>query len=81
MTKIIKSWRQILATYLQKTEKETVIKDKKFLILNLIQENLTTEESINLYNTISEMFIDKMKNRLEEVSLEKDVLSVFLNQK
>lgn len=80
MTKIIKSWRQILATYLQKTEKETVIKDKKFLILNLIQENLTTEESINLYNTISEMFIDKMKNRLEEVSLEKDVLSVFLNQ-
>jgi len=80
MTKVIKSWRQRLADYLQKSEKETKIKDKKQLILNLLQENLTTEESINLFNTVSELFTNKMKDRLEEVSLEKDALTVFLSR-
>lgn len=79
MTKVIKSWRQRLADYLQNSEKETVIKDKRILMLNLLQENLTTEESINLYNEVSELFVSRMQSRLEEVSLEKDVLSVFLS--
>lgn len=77
--KLVKTWRERLADYLKKSEKETVIKDKKVLVLNLLQENLTTEESIDLYNNISELFISKMKERLQEVSLEKDVLSVFLS--
>lgn len=79
MTKVVKTWRERLANWLQKSEKETKIKDKKVLILNLLQENLTTEESIDLYNCISELFINKMQSRLEDVSKEKDVLSVFLS--
>jgi len=79
MTKVVKTWRTRVANWLQKSEKETVIKDKRVLILNLLQENLTTEESINLYNEVSELFVSKMQSRLEEVSLEKDVLSVFLS--
>jgi len=79
MTKI-KNWRIRLAEFLQKTEKEEVFKDKKTLIMNLLQKDLSIEESVNLFSSVSIVFAEKMTEQLEKVSREKDVLEKFLNK-
>ena len=79
MTKI-KSWRSKIANYLQKTEKETEFKDKKTLIMNLLQKDLSIEESVELFSSVSNVFAEKMTEQLEKVSREKDVLEEFLNK-
>ena len=59
MTKVIKSWRERLLNYLQKSEKETKARDKKILILNLLKDNLTTEESVDYLVTYQKYSILK----------------------
>ena len=78
MTKI-KNWRIRLAEFLQKTEKEEVFKDKKTLIMNLLQNDLSIEESVELFSSVSNVFAEKMTEQLEKVSREKSVLEEFLN--
>lgn len=80
MTKVIKSWKQRLAEYLQKSEKETEFKDKKTLIMSLLQKDLSIEESVNLFSSVSIVFAEKMREQLEKVSREKEVLEQFLNK-
>jgi hypothetical protein len=80
MTKCLKSWRIRLANYLQKTEKETEFKDKKTLIMSLLKKDLSIEESVNLFSSVSSVFVGKMKEQLEKVSREKEVLEQFLNK-
>lgn len=80
MTKHLQSWRIRLANYLQTTEKETEFKDKKTLIMSLLQKELSIEESVNLFSSVSVVFAEKMKEQLEKVSREKEVLEQFLNK-
>ena len=80
MTKKIYGWRMRLANYLQRTEKETEFKDKKTLIMSLLQKDLSIEESVNLFSSVSVVFAEKMKEHLEKVSREKKVLEQFLNK-
>lgn len=80
MTKHIQSWRIRLANYLQKSEKETEFKDKKTLIMSLLQKDLSIEESVNLFSSVSIVFAEKMREQLEKISREKEVLEQFLNQ-
>jgi len=81
MTKVIKSWRERLLNYLQKSEKETKARDKKILILNLLKDNLTTEESVDLFSKVSEIFYTQMSIRLNDIDKEKSVLNQFFNVK
>lgn len=80
MTKHLQSWRIRLANYLQRSEKETEFKDKKTLIMSLLQKELSIEESVNLFSSVSVVFAEKMKEQLEKVSREKEVLEQFLNK-
>jgi hypothetical protein len=82
MTKQLKNWKLRLILWLEnRREKElkTEIERNKETILYNLLENKSTEQSINLFNNVSEVFIIKMKERYEKVSLEKDVLEEFLS--
>ena len=82
MTKVLKNWKLRLILWLEnRREKElkTEIERNKETILYNLLENKSTEQSIMLFNNVSEVFIIKMKERYEKVSLEKDVLEEFLS--
>ena len=82
MTKVVKNWKLRLILWLEnRREKElkTEIERNKETILYNLLENKSTEQSIILFNNVSEVFISKMKERYEKVSLEKDVLEEFLS--
>ena len=82
MTKVVKNWKLRLILWLEnRREKElkTEIERNKETILYNLLENKSTEQSIILFNNVSEVFIIKMKERYEKVSLEKDVLEEFLS--
>jgi hypothetical protein len=82
MTKVVKNWKLRLILWLEnRREKElkTEIERNKETILYNLLENKSTEQSIMLFNNVSEVFIIKMKERYEKVSLEKDVLEEFLS--
>ena len=82
MTKQLKNWKLRLILWLEnRREKElkTEIERNKETILYNLLENKSTEQSIMLFNNVSEVFIIKMKERYEKVSLEKDVLEEFLS--
>jgi len=82
MTKVVKNWKLRLILWLEnRREKELKIeieRNKETILYNLL-ENKSTEQSIMLFNNVSEVFIIKMKERYEKVSLEKDVLEEFLS--
>lgn len=84
MTKQLKNWKLRLILWLEnRREKElkTEIERNKETILYNLLENKSTEQSIEMFNDISEQFINLMAERLEKVSEEKSVLESFLREK
>jgi len=82
MTAHLKNWKLRLILWLEnRREKEikTEIERNKETILYNLTENKSTEQSIEMFNDISEQFINLMAERLEKISQEKSVLESFLN--
>ena len=73
--KILKDWRE---KYSQKEKEADLINRRESTMHNLLV-NLTTEESINMFNEISVLFYNVAEKRLKEVNEEKDNLEKFLN--
>ena len=73
--KILKDWRE---KYSQKEKEADLINRRESTMHNLLV-NLTTEESINMFNEISVLFYNAVEKRLKEVNEEKDNLEKFLN--
>ena len=82
MTAKLKNWNLRLIIWLEnRREKEikTEIERNKETILYNLTENKSTEQSIEMFNDISEQFINLMVERLKRVSEEKSVLEKFLS--
>lgn len=72
--KILKDWRE---KYSQKEKEADLINRRESTMHNLLV-NLTTEESIDMFNEISVLFYNAAEKRLKEVNEEKDNLEKFL---
>ena len=84
MTAHLKNWKFRLILWLEnRREKEikTEIERNKETILYNLLENKSTEQSIEMFNNISEQFINLMTERLKVVNEEKSVLESFLREK
>jgi len=84
MTKQLKNWKFRLILWLEnRREKEikTEIERNKETILYNLLENKSTEQSIEMFNNISEQFIDLMAQKLIKINEEKSVLESFLPEK
>jgi len=82
MTKQLKNWKTKLILWLEnRREKElkTEIERNKETILYNLLENKSTEQSIEMFNDISQQFIDLMAQRHKQIEQEKAVIESFLN--
>jgi hypothetical protein len=82
MTKIIHTWRERLINYLQnrkekerQTEKELAFES----IMHLLNDNLSLEESIEMFEQVQKSFIWSCKEQLVEVNGYKEALEKFLS--
>ena len=81
MTDKIKDWRLRLIIWLEKRrvkEKQSEIQNFKETVLLSLQQ-LETEESIKVFNKISEEYKQSMLKRLARVTKEKCFLEFFLS--
>lgn len=82
MKKVKQNWKERLALYFEIRAKKE--KGKEYLlakenVLHLIFKDRTTEESLNFYKDISEIFVCKMRERSLEVKRENELLDKFLS--
>lgn len=82
MTKQLKNWKTKLILWLEnRREKEIkteIERNKETTLYNLL-ENKSTEQSIEMFNNISEQFINLMAQRHKQIEQEKAVIEIFLN--
>lgn len=68
-----------LQNWYNTTEKRVSIETAKETILFNLLNELSTEESITLFNEVETIFTNKMNNRLLDKTKEKNILENFLN--
>ena len=68
-----------LQNWYNTTEKRVSIETAKETILFNLLNELSTEESITLFNQVETIFTNKMNNRLLDKTKEKYILENFLN--
>lgn len=68
----IENWR--------KKDKKTTYDLARESILHLLHKDLTTKESLNIFEDISAEFIIKMGERLENINREQKLLEIFLEK-
>ena len=73
----MKIFKELKEKYSQKEKEADLINRRESTMHNLLV-NLTTEESINMFNEISVLFYNAAEKRLKEVNEEKDNLEKFL---
>jgi len=82
MTKQLKNWKLRLILWLEnRREKEIkteIERNKKTILYNLL-ENKSTEQSIEIFNSVSQQFINLMAQRHKQIEQEKAVIESFLN--
>jgi len=61
----------------QEKVKQTEISTARESILFLLSNELTTEESVNLFNDVYSVYVNRMNQRLVEINNEKVVLEQF----
>ena len=82
MTKEINNLKTRFNLWREKSREKEKIKElekTKESILHYLSTNLTTEESINIFNQVEEEYRELMKARLKAVSVEKVTLESFLS--
>lgn len=75
MTHIVKNWWQKRQERLKQEDFSTA---REVILFNLSNE-LTTEESINLFKDVRDVFTNKMQQKLVDVTQEKVALESFLS--
>lgn len=76
----MKLFKKLQAKYAEK-EKQADIINRRESIMHHLLVGMTTEESIEMYNQISVLFVSAAEKRLKEVSEEKSNLEKFLTIK
>ncbi len=82
MTKIIMTWRERLINYLQKRREKEKLTEKQLAfesIMHLLNDNLSLEESIEMFEQVQKSFIWSCEEQLVEVNRDKEVLEKFLS--
>jgi hypothetical protein len=83
MTKQIENWRLLIINWLERKELEQITKNlesrKKGVIYNLTND-LSVEESIVMFKSVSESFLTLMREKLEKTNNEKSAIEKFLNK-
>jgi len=74
----MKLFKNLRAKYAEK-EKQADIINRRESIMHHLLVGMTTEESIEMYNQISVLFVSAAEKRLKEVSEEKSNLEKFLS--
>ena len=77
--KKIKYWKTKIQNWYNITEKRVVLETARETILFNLLNELSTEESIMLFNEVEIIFLNKMNNRLQVKAKEKVLLENFLN--
>lgn len=73
----MKIFKELKAKYAEK-EKQSDIINRRESIMHHLLVGMTTEESIEMYNQISVLFVSAAEKRLKAVSEEKSNLEKFL---
>ena len=73
----MKIFKELKAKYAEK-EKQSDIINRRESIMHHLLVGMTTEESIEMYNQISVLFVSAAEKRLKEVSEERSNLEKFL---
>lgn len=76
MTEKIKNWREKRKIELH--EKELVTR-RETIMFNLLND-LTTEESLNMFKDVSSLFLNSVNNRLQSISEESLLIVKFLEK-
>ena len=76
----MKIFKELKAKYAEK-EKQSDIINRRESIMHHLLVGMATEESIEMYNQISVLFVSAAEKRLKEVSEEKSNLEKFLTDK
>ena len=74
----MKIFKELQEKYLKKEKEKDLINKRESTMHNLLVE-LSTEESIEVFNQVSVLFYSAMEKRLKEVREEKTNLEKFLN--
>ena len=78
ISKIMKIFKDLKAKYEQKEKEQNLINRRERTMYNLLV-GMTTEESIDMFNEISVLFVSAAEKRLKAVNEEKSSLEKFLN--
>ena len=73
----MKIFKDLRAKYEQKEKEQSLINRRERTMYNLLV-GMTTEESIDMFNEVSVLFVSAAEKRLKEVDEEKDNLEKFL---
>lgn len=76
MTEKIKNWREKRKIELH--EKELVTR-RETIMYNILND-LTTEESLNMFKDVSSLFLNSVNNRLQSISEESLLIVKFLEK-
>ena len=74
----MKIFKDLKAKYEQKEKEQNLINRRERTMYNLLV-GMTTEESIEMFNEISVLFVSAAEKRLKAVSEEKSSLEKFLS--
>ena len=74
----MKIFKELKAKYAEK-EKQSDIINRRESIMHHLLVGMTTEESIEMYNQISVLFVSAAEKRLKALSEERSNLEKFLN--
>lgn len=76
----MKLFKDLKAKYTQKEKEQDTINRRESIMHHLLV-NMTTEESLIMFNEISVLFVSAAEKRLKAVSEEKSSLEKFLTDK
>lgn len=83
MTKVLLNWKERLIIYLQNRKEKERQTEKEIMfdsIMHLLKENLSLEESIEMFEDVRERFRDSCLRQLADVERDKSVLEKFLER-
>lgn len=82
MTQKIKSWKEKVSIFFQnraKKELETEKETAKQSIIHILIKDKTTQETIEIYNSVSTELKDIMEKRNEKLTKEKKAIEEYLS--
>lgn len=76
MTTVLKTWWQKRK---RKEHEDSIVNRRETIIFNLF-DDMESEETIEMYKNVTEIFSNKIKKRLDRISFEKNHIEEFLKE-